>query len=60
VGRNTRRPPLLTVRDVAEILSVSRATVYRLVDTGELMHVRVANSIRIPAGGLETYLFRDP
>ena len=43
---------LLTVREVADRLRVSRATVYRLVQTSALMVVRVSNSIRVPEGAL--------
>ena len=44
--------PLLTVREVADRLRVSRATVYRLVQAGALPVLRVSNSIRIPAEAL--------
>ncbi|MGC4116987.1 MAG: helix-turn-helix domain-containing protein [Myxococcales bacterium] len=47
---------LLTVRDVAERLGVCTATVYALVDRGELAHVRVSNAIRIEPAALEAYL----
>ena len=43
---------LLTVREVADRLRVSRATVYRLVQAGALPVLRVSNSIRIPEGAL--------
>ena len=43
---------MLTVREVAAALRVSTATVYKLVATGELSHVRVRNSIRIPRAEL--------
>ena len=43
---------LLTVREVAARLRVSRATVYRLVQAGALPVLRISNSIRIPAGAL--------
>jgi excisionase family DNA binding protein len=43
---------LLTVREVAARLRVSRATVYRLVQAGALPVLRVSNSIRIPEGAL--------
>lgn len=39
----------MTVREVAEVLRVSTATVYKLVARGDLRHVRVRNSIRVPA-----------
>jgi excisionase family DNA binding protein len=44
--------PLLTVREVAGVLRVSTATVYKLCARGELAHVRVLNLIRIPEGAL--------
>jgi excisionase family DNA binding protein len=44
--------PLLTVREVARVLRVSTATVYKLCTRGELAHVRVLNSIRINAEAL--------
>ena len=37
----------LTVREVAARLKVSTATIYALIDRGELAHVRVGNSIRV-------------
>ena len=42
--------PLLTVREAAPRLRVSRATGYRLVRARSLPTLRVSNSIRIPAG----------
>jgi excisionase family DNA binding protein len=38
---------LLTVREVAECLAVCTATVYALVERGEIRHLRVSNAIRI-------------
>ena len=43
---------LLTVREVAARLRVSRATVHRLVQTGALPALRISNSIRISAEAL--------
>jgi excisionase family DNA binding protein len=43
---------LLTVREVAARLRVSRATVYRLVQAGALPVLRISNSIRIPEAAL--------
>jgi excisionase family DNA binding protein len=44
--------PLLTAREAASRLRVSRATVYRPVQAGALPVWRVSNFIRIPAGAL--------
>jgi len=49
-------PVLLTVRQVAELLSVSTATVYALCERQKLAHVRVANAIRIEPAALAAYL----
>jgi excisionase family DNA binding protein len=42
------RTRFLTVRQVAEALRVSRATVYKAVASGSIPHVRVSNAVRIP------------
>ncbi len=51
-------PPMLTVREVAEELAVCRATVYALLERGELERVWVGRAIRIPAALLEALLAR--
>jgi excisionase family DNA binding protein len=47
---------LLTVREVADRLAVSTATVYALCERGELAHVRISNAIRIEPTGLEAFI----
>ena len=39
-------PPLLKIRDVAKLLSVSRATVHALIDGGDLEASQVGPSLR--------------
>jgi excisionase family DNA binding protein len=53
-------PPesLLSVRDVADRLRVSRATVYALCDRGALPHLRVSNAIRLRGEDLEAFIRR--
>jgi excisionase family DNA binding protein len=46
---------LLTVPQVALRLSISAATVYSLVSTGALAHLRVSNAIRVRPADLEAY-----
>jgi excisionase family DNA binding protein len=48
------RDRLLTVSEVAELLRVSTATIYKLCDRGELTQVRIVNSIRIRPADLTT------
>lgn len=38
---------MLNIKEAAALLGVSRATAYRLVHTGALPCIRIANSIRI-------------
>ena len=47
---------LMTAGEVARRLGVSVATVYALVERGELSHVRVSNAIRVEAAVLEAYV----
>jgi len=46
----------LTVAEVAEMMRLSRMTVYRLVHGGELPAVRVGRSFRVPQDALTAYL----
>jgi excisionase family DNA binding protein len=51
-------PPLLSVREVAARLRVSTATVYKLVEAGELPHARIGAAIRVDAEDLAAYVAR--
>lgn len=46
----------LTVAEVAELMRVSKMTVYRLVHSGELVAVRVGRSFRVPEHAVHDYL----
>lgn len=46
----------LTVAEVAEVMRLSRMTVYRFVQRGDLPAVRVGRSYRVPEDALERYL----
>ena len=41
--------PLLSIAEVAALAQVPRATIQRLVDSGELPSIRVGRAWRIPA-----------
>jgi excisionase family DNA binding protein len=43
------------VREVAALLRISRATVYKLVAEGTLKAVRISNSIRVRGEDLERF-----
>jgi excisionase family DNA binding protein len=49
-------PALLCVREVANILNVSTATVYTLAARGDLAHVRVLNAIRVAPVDLAQFI----
>jgi excisionase family DNA binding protein len=46
----------LTVAEVAELMRVSKMTVYRLVHSGDLTAVRVGRSFRVPEHAVHAYL----
>ena len=46
----------LTIAEVAEIMRVSKMTVYRLVHNGELPAVRVGRSFRVQETDVDEYL----
>ncbi|WP_448062132.1 helix-turn-helix domain-containing protein [Cellulomonas hominis] len=50
------RMRFLTVAEVAEVMRVSKMTVYRLLHSGEMPAVRVGRSFRVPQDALEQYL----
>lgn len=47
---------LLVVREVAELMRVSRMTVYRLIRSGDLPAIRVGRNLRIRQGDVAAYL----
>jgi excisionase family DNA binding protein len=53
---NLSEVKFLTVAEVAELMRVSKMTVYRLVHSGELTAVRVGRSFRVPEHAVHTYL----
>ena len=46
----------LTVAEVAEMMRVSKMTVYRLIHAGEMASVRVGRSFRVPEKAVKDYL----
>lgn len=54
--RERTRSRFLTVAEVAEVMRVSKMTVYRLVHSGEMPAVRVGRSFRVPQDALDAYL----
>ena len=48
--------PVATIAEVAEIMRVSKMTVYRLVHAGEMPAVRVGRSFRVHESAVNEYL----
>ena len=46
----------MTVAEVAEVMRVSKMTVYRLVHSGELPAVQFGRSYRVPETAVEAFL----
>ena len=53
---NADKGSFQTVAEVAEIMRVSKMTVYRLVHSGELPAVRVGRSFRVHEKAVNDYL----
>lgn len=49
---------LVTVEQAADHLAVGRSTVYGLIASGEIRHVKIGRSTRIPFSELEEYVER--
>jgi excisionase family DNA binding protein len=47
---------LLTVNEVADLLRVSRMTVYRLIKEGDMAALRVGRSYRLREDDVDSYL----
>ena len=56
MSQESGRVRYLTVVEVAEVMRVSKMTVYRLLHSGEMPGVRVGRSFRVPADALDAYL----
>ncbi|MBV7362969.1 helix-turn-helix domain-containing protein [Actinomycetaceae bacterium TAE3-ERU4] len=50
------RPKLATVAEIADILRVSKMTVYRMIHDGELPAIRVGRSFRVPQAVVDQLL----
>ena len=46
-------PRFMTVSEVADVMRVSKMTVYRLIHAGELPAIRVGKSFRVPQGAVD-------
>jgi excisionase family DNA binding protein len=56
MAHDLRDVRFLTVAEVADMMRVSRMTVYRLVHAGELPAIRFGRSFRVPESAVEHLL----
>lgn len=49
-------PRFVTVSEVADVMRVSKMTVYRLIHAGELPAIRVGKSFRVPYAAVQDLL----
>jgi excisionase family DNA binding protein len=57
--RTTIEPLLVRVEEAARILSLSRSTIYEMMDSGELPSVRHGAARRIPVAALRAWVTRQ-
>jgi len=50
---------LLTIAEVCALLRLSRASVYRLIESGDLTRIKVLSSARITEDSLAAYIERS-
>jgi excisionase family DNA binding protein len=53
------RSAFLTVAEVARAMRLSKATVYRLMQAGEIPAVRFGRSYRVPEAAVSAYIARS-
>ena len=49
---------LISISEVQRLLNVSRATVNRLLDRGELRRIHIGRAVRIPSEDVESLMHR--
>ena len=50
---------LLTARDLAEILNISKAFAYKLMQTGEIRSVTIGSSRRVRRADLDDFILQN-
>jgi len=58
VEQNLANMRFLTVAEVADMMRVSKMTVYRMVHSGELPAIRFGRSFRVPESAVEVAIRR--
>lgn len=53
---STTRPLLVSIKQAAEMLSLSRSSIYLLINSGDLSPVRIGRSVRFTIEHLERFI----
>lgn len=52
----TAPPLLVTIRQASAMLAISRSSIYLLIDSGQLIPIRIGRSVRLPVDQLEQFI----
>jgi excisionase family DNA binding protein len=52
----TTRALLVSIRQAAEMLAISRSSIYNLIDAEQLTPIRIGRSVRFPVEQLELFV----
>jgi len=52
----TTRALLVSIREAAEMLAISRSSIYNLIDAEQLTPIRIGRSVRFPVEQLERFV----
>lgn len=58
-GRGAAAPELLTVNEIAGLLRLSKMTIYRLIESGELSALRIGRSYRVHRDALTEFMAKS-
>lgn len=58
VGAAIPSPLLITIEDAGKLLCVSRSSVYRLIDSGDIEAVHIGRAVRVPVTALADFVDR--
>ncbi len=47
---------LITIKDVTKLLNISRTTVYRLLEKGDIPSYKIGNQLRFKLSEIEAYI----
>jgi excisionase family DNA binding protein len=55
-GQPTTQALLVSIRQAADMLAISRSSIYNLIDADQLTPIRIGRSVRFPVEQLERFV----